>query len=69
MRETMISVELVDKRVILTEEILSNILGTPMSHVQSPAVISIEDRFRVFFCSRKLVDNFEGNFVSKLYSV
>ena len=65
----MISVELVDKRVILTEEILSNILGTPMSHVQSPAVISIEDRFRVFFCSRKLVDNFEGNFVSKLYSV
>ncbi len=65
----MINVELVDKKTILTEEILSSILGTPMSHLQSPAVISLEDRFRIFFCSRKLADSFEGNFVSKLYSI
>ena len=65
----MISIKLVNKRTILTEEILSNILDTPMSHVQSPAVISLDDRFRVFFCSRNLMDSFQGNFVSKLYSM
>ena len=68
-RETMIKISLVDKKTILTEEILSNILGTQMSHVQSPAVISLEDRYRMFFCSRKIVDSFEGNFVSKLYCI
>ncbi len=65
----MINIKLVDKKIILTEELLSNILDTPMSHIQSPAAISLEDCFRVFFCSRKLVDSFEGNFVSKLYSI
>jgi hypothetical protein len=65
----MINIKLENKQVILTGQILSNILGTQMSHVQSPAVVPLEDRYKIFFCSRKMEDVFEGNFVSKIYSI
>ncbi len=65
----MISVKLERKQTILTEQLLTDLLGMRMSHVQSPAVISLEDRYRMFFCSRKLADSSGGNFVSKLYSI
>ena len=65
----MISVELESKQIILTEQLITSIIGTQMSHVQSPAVVSFDNFYRMFFCSRKLVDSSDGNFVSKLYSI
>ena len=65
----MISIDLDEKQIILSEQLITKILGTPMSHVQSPAVLSFRNFYRMFFCSRKLVDSTEGNYVSKLYSI
>ena len=65
----MISLKLEQKQTILTEQMLSNMIGTPMSHVQSPAAIDFGDHYRMFFCSRKLADSSGGNFVSKLFSI
>jgi predicted GH43/DUF377 family glycosyl hydrolase len=65
----MIRVDLENKQIILTEQQVSEIIGTEMSHVQSPAVLPFGDLYRMYFCSRKLTDSSDGNFVSRLYSV
>ena len=65
----MISVDLEDKRIILTEQLVTELINAKMSHVQSPAVVPFGNFYRMYFCSRKLIDSTDGNFVSKLYSI
>jgi hypothetical protein len=64
-----LNIELDNKSVLLTAQRFSNFINSEMSYIQSPAYLEIKGLHRIYFCSRKVSEILEGNYISRIYFV
>lgn len=62
-------IELDDKRTLLTAANFSKLINSEMSHIQSPALLKINDFQRIYFCSRPVSEKSGDNYTSRIYFV
>lgn len=62
-------IELENKRTLLTATTFSELMGTEMSYIQSPILLELNGIQRLYFCSRVVSEQVNGNYFSHIYYV
>jgi hypothetical protein len=62
-------ISLLNKRTLLTPAHFSKLIHREMSHIQSPALLKVNDTNRVFFSSRSIDEKSGEKYISRIYYV